>query len=306
MANYSLPNLTSAVVGVASTAYSTKQIRFSKIGLDLPDGVGVGSEKILELDSMDPLSYNGVPSNRYSGIGTNTKWYDTGFPQNNATFFGSYSFDGKNIVFADTGYAILDDGPDFDFAGDFAIEVSFIMTGTPSAVYPSALVASWNNLGSTDNKFIIYIGSTGNLVLAINGESNAWTYPETISLNTNYHTIVTRRDGVIKWWLNGKVGVEDTYAAAIEPTLGYQIGTYAASSGQAFEGGINLVRMYRDRSLSDMEVRSLYDQQINRTLISETNGTRRLDTYNLNITSAVPAAEPDRPVTGQLYPRFTK
>ena len=64
--------------------------------------------------------------------------------------------------------------------------------------------------------------------------------------------------------------------------------------------------MYRDRSLSDMEVRSLYDQQINRALITETNGTKRLDTYNLNITSAVPAAEPDRPVQGQLYPRFTK
>ena len=306
MANYSLPNLTSAVVGVATTAYSTKQLRFSRIGLDIPDGVGVGSEKILELDSMDPLSNNNLISNRYTGIGTNTKWYDTGFPQNNATFFGNYSFDGKNIVFADTGYAALDDGPDYDFAGDFAIEVSFIMTGTPSAVFPSALIASWNNLGSSDNKFIIYIGSTGNMVLGINGESNTWTYPETISLNTNYHTIVTRRDGVIKWWLNGQLGSEITYSAAIEPTLGYQIGTYAASSGQAFEGGIDLVRMYRDRSLSDNEVRSLYDQQINRTLISESNGTRRLLNYNLNVTSAVPAHEDGRPVRGQLYPRFTK
>ncbi len=306
MANYSLPNLTSAVVGVATTAYSTKQLRFSRIGLDIPDGVGVGSEKILELDSMDPLSNNNLISNRYTGIGTNTKWYDTGFPQNNATFYGSYSFDGRNIVFADTGYAALDDGPDFDFAGDFAIEVSFIMTGTPDATYPSALIASWNNLGSSDNKFIIHIGSSGNMVLGINGESNTWTYPETISLNTNYHTIVTRRDGVIKWWLNGQLGSEITYAAAIEPTLGYQIGTYAASSGEAFEGGINLVRMYRDRSLSDNEVRSLYDQQINRTLISESNGTRRLLNYNLNVTSAVPAHEDGRPAQGQLYPRFTK
>lgn len=306
MANYSLPNLTSAVVGVASTAYSTKQLRFSRIGLDLPDGVGIGSEKILELDSMDPLSYNGVPSNRYTGIGTITKWFDTGFPQNNATFFGSYSFDGKSIVFADGGYAALDDGPDYDFAGDFAIEMSFNMAGTPNATYPSALIASWNNFGSSDNKFIIFISSNGGMTLAINGESNDWIYPETISLNTNYHTVVTRRDGVIKWWLNGKLGVEDTYAAAIEPTLGYQIGTYAASSGQSFEGAINLVRMYRDRSLSDTEVRSLYDQQINRTLMSESNGTKRIINYDLSNTSGVPAAEPDRPVTGQLYPRFTK
>ena len=92
-----------------------------------------------------------------------------------------------------------------------------------------------------------------------------------------------------------------SYAAAIEPTLGYQIGTYAASSGQAFEGGINLVRMYRD-NLYDMEVRSLYDQQINRT---STNGTRTVNHLNLNITSAVPAMN-QIGVTGQLYPRFTK
>ena len=64
--------------------------------------------------------------------------------------------------------------------------------------------------------------------------------------------------------------------------------------------------MYRDRSLSDMEVLSLYDQQINRTLISETNGTKGIDNYNSSNTSGFPAAEPDRPVTGQLYPRFTK
>ena len=296
-------NLTSAVVGVASTSYSAKTDKILKDRIRFADGIGVGSEKILELDSMDPLSNNNLISNRYTGIGTVTKWYDTGFPQNNATFYGNYSFDGRNIVFADTGYAALDDGSDFDFAGDFAIEVSFIMTGTPSAVFPSALIASWNNLGSSDNKFIIYIGSLV-IVLGINGESNTWTYPETISLNTNYHTIVTRRDGVIKWWLDGKLGSEITYAAAIEPTLGYQIGTYAASSGQAFEGGINLVRMYRDRSLSDMEVRSLYDQQINRTLITETNGTKRLDNYNLNL-HCCSAAE-NRPVQGQLYPRFTK
>ena len=37
-----------------------------------------------------------------------------------------------------------------------------------------------------------------------------------------------------------------------------------------------------------------------------TNGTRSFDLFNLNITSGYPAAEPNRPVVGQLYPRFTK
>lgn len=40
--------------------------------------------------------------------------------------------------------------------------------------------------------------------------------------------------------------------------------------------------------------------------ITETNGTRSFDLFDLNITPAVPAFEPNRPVTGQLYPRFTK
>lgn len=40
--------------------------------------------------------------------------------------------------------------------------------------------------------------------------------------------------------------------------------------------------------------------------ITTTNGTRSFDLFNLNITSGYPAAEPNRPVTGQLYPRFNK
>ena len=40
--------------------------------------------------------------------------------------------------------------------------------------------------------------------------------------------------------------------------------------------------------------------------ITSTNGTRRVNNLSLNIGSAVPSMEPNRPVTGQLYPRFTK
>lgn len=302
MANYSFPSLTTAVVGIASTVSRSTEIRYAR----QYNRVGFTTNLILELDSMEPLSLADVSGDVNVGVITSGIWYDLTKPQFNATLFGSNSYDGRRVVFADTGYAGLDDDQNFNFIGDFAIEIAFNMTGTPSAIFPSALIASWNNLGSSDNKFIIYIGSSGNMVLGINGESNTWTYPETISLNTNYHTIVTRRDGVIKWWLNGQLGSEITYAAAIEPTLGYQIGTYAASSGQAFEGGIDLVRIYRDRSLGDMEVRVLYDQSINRSIISQTSGTKTLGNYQMNVATARDASNENRPVTGQLYPRFTK
>jgi hypothetical protein len=170
----------------------------------------------------------------------------------------------------------------------------------------SALVASWDVFGSGNNKFILFVNSSFNLVMQINGEGNTYNYPSTIPLNTDYHVIVSRKSGVIKWWLNGELGSEINYSASIEPILNYRIGTYSASSIHSFEGAINLVRMYRDRHLSDVEVLSLYDQQINRTIISETNGTKPTNNLNLNIEPSVPAAEPNRPVLGQLYPRFNK
>jgi hypothetical protein len=40
--------------------------------------------------------------------------------------------------------------------------------------------------------------------------------------------------------------------------------------------------------------------------ITETNGTRSFDLFGLNITAGYPAFEPNRPVVGQLYPRFNK
>lgn len=296
MANYTFAALTSAVVGVASTAQDfDTQIRFARA----LDGVGIGSEKVLELDSMDPLSYT-------VGIGTTSFWYDTTKPQNNATLTGAYSFDGRNIVFGDTGYANLVDSDDFTFAGDFAIEVSFNMTGTANATYPSALVASWAEFGNVNNKLILFINSVGQFALQINGEGNTFVYPKTISLNTNYHTVITRRSGVIKWYLNNELGSEINYADAIEPVLDYRIGSYSASSGQSFEGKIDLVRFYRDRALSVREVKESYDASINRSIISLTNGTRPMGNLTLSNTSGYPAIEASRPVVGQLYPRFTK
>lgn len=302
MANYSFPSLTTAVVGIASTVSRSTEIRYAK----QYNRVGFTTNLILELDSMNSLSLANVPGDVNVGVITSGIWYDLTKPQFNATLFGSNSYDGRRIVFADTGYAGLDDDQTFNFIGDFAIEVAFNLTGTPNPTYPSALIASWNTFGSGDNKFILFANSTLNLVMQINGEGNTYTYPSTISLNTNHHVIITRREGVIKWWLDGQLGSEFTYAAAIEPTLGYKIGTYDGSSGQSFEGGIDLVRIYRDRHLGDMEVRVLHDQSLNRSIITQTLGTKTLGNYPINVTTARDASKENRPVTGQLYPRFTK
>lgn len=298
MANYTFASVTTAVVGFASTNVSYKKITFAKSNSYKASYLGIGTNLILDLDSMNPRSY--------SGISSVTTWYDLTYPDNNASLVGSYSFDGRSIVFADSGYAILTDNEDFTFAGDFAIEVSFNMTGTPNITFPSALVSSWAEFGNSNNKLILYVDSSSQFVLQINGEGNTFVHPTAISLNTNYHTVVTRRSGIIRWYLNGKLGSEINYAAAIEPVLGYRIGSYDASAGQSFEGTIDLVRFYRDRGLGEVEVQNLYHSSINRSVITETNGTRSFDLSGLNIVGAYPAVEPNRPVVGQLYPRFTK
>ena len=294
MANYSFPSLTTAVVGIASTVSRSTEIRYAK----QYNRVGFTTNLILELDSMNPLSLANVPGDVNVGVITSGIWYDLTKPQFNATLFASNSYDGRRIVFADTGYAGLDDDQNFNFIGDFAIEVAFNLTGTPNPTYPSALIASWNTFGSSDNKFILFVDSSLNLIIQINGEGNTYTYPSTISLNTNHHVIITRREGVIKWWLDGQLGSEFTYAAAIEPTLGYKIGTYDGSGGQSFEGGIDLVRIYRDRHLGDMEVRVLHNQSLNRSIITQTLGTKTLGNYQMNVASARDQSKDNRPVKG--------
>ncbi len=303
MANYSFPNLTTAVVGIASTVSRSTEIRFAR----QYNRVGYTTNLLLELDSMNNDSLINVPGNVNVGVQTSGIWYDLTKPQNNATFTGT-SYDGRSVVFNSGNYATLTDSEDFNLIGDFAIEMSFNMTGTPNATYPSALIASWSTFGSSNNKFIIFIGSTGGIAMQINGEGNTFSPSSTISLNTDYHMVVSRRDGVIKWWLNGEIVSEINYAAAIEPTLDFLIGRYAASAGLTFVGKIDLVRIYRDRHLSDMEVRVLYDQSRNRSLITQTMGTRTINNYDLSdkISSARDASNENRPVTGQLYPRFTK
>lgn len=282
MADYTIPNLTTAVVGIASTvAFNSSFISDSLITENL----------ICYLDSSVEKSYPG----------TGSIWTDLSGTGNNAILSGPYSYSDYSLVFADNSNGTIANNSSFIISDDFAIECFIFMTVTPDSLYPSALVSSWGSLGDINNKFILYINSSGTLVFQVNGESNALTHPNTISLNQWYHIVVTRVDGIIDLYINGVKGNSLVYPSSINPTLDILIGSYSNSSGQSFEGKLPLVRFYNGKGLTEDEV-----IRNSRTIFIETtNGT--ISATNLDFSSFA-ETRPGwltgrRPVDGQVFPR---
>lgn len=283
MADYTIPNLTTAVAGIAST---------TAFNYDFISQSIVTENLTFHLDSSLVNSYSGTGSN----------WIDLTSNQNNATLTGSYSYSDYSLTFANGGYALITDNSSFDISGDFALETFVYMTGTPNIVYPSAIVSSWASTGSIDNKFILFVNTSGTLALQINGESNSWTHPGTINLNQWYHIAVSRISGVINMYINGVSGGNISYPSSITPTLDIAIGSYSSAFGAySFQGKIPLVRFYNGRGLTANEV---YTNS--RTIsIQPSNGT--VSAGNLDF-SNFDETRPGwltgrRPVDGQVFPR---
>jgi hypothetical protein len=283
MADYTIPNLTTAVVGFASTAAFKSDFISQSI---------ITENLTFHLDSSFDNSYSG----------TGSSWIDLTSNQNNATLIGNYSYSDYSLIFANGGYAVIPDKSTFDISDDFAIETFIYMTETPNAVFPSALVSSWADTGNIDNKFILFVNSSGTLALQINGESNSWTHPGTINLNQWYHIAVSRVNGVINMYINGVSGGNISYPSSITPTLDIAIGSYSAAFGSySFQGKIPMVRFYNGRGLTSDEV-----YKNSRTItINASNGTVSVGNISFdNFNETRPGwLTGRRPVNGQVFPR---
>ena len=283
MADYTIPNLTTAVVGIASTvAFNSEFVSQSIVTENL----------IFNLDSSLSDSYSG----------TGSSWNDLISNGNNATLTGNYSYSDYSLTFANSGYATIPDKSAFDISGDFAFESFIYMTGTPNFLFPSAIVSSWADIGSANNKFILFVNSSGTLSFQVNGESNGFTHPNPINLNEWYHIVVSRISGVIELYINGVKGNSLNYPSSISPTLDIAIGSYSAAFGSySFQGKIPLVRFYNGRGLTADEVFTN-----SRTIqIDPSNGT--ISVGNLDF-SSFDETRPGwltgrRPVDGQVFPR---
>lgn len=282
MADYTFSTLTSAVAGFSTTSFDSDFISNSLITENL----------ICYLDSSIESSYSGTGSN----------WFDLSRTENNAILSGNYSYSDYSLIFANGGKATITNNSSFNFSGDFSIECYIYMTNSPDNLFPSALVSSWGEFGSIDNKFILFINSSGNLVFQANGESNQLTHPSTINLNQWYHIVVSRIDGVVNLYVNGVKGSSLSYPSSITPSLDILIATYsAADDNYSFQGKLPLVRVYNGRGLNENEVvRNSRTISISPSLGSISVGN--MDFSNINQT--VPGwLTGRRPVDGQVFPR---
>ena len=282
MADFTIPDLTTAVVGFASTLafIEDKSISNSFVTENL----------ICYLDSSLSKSYPG----------TGSVWSDLSNIGNDAILSGPYSYSDYSLVFSNGGKGTISNNSSFNVPGDFAIECFIFMTQTPDSIYPSALVSSWADFGSPNNKFILYINSSGNLIFEVNGESNRVIHPNTINLNQWYHIVVSRIGGVIELYINGIKGNSLSYPSPITPILDILIGSYSASDDNSFVGKLPLVRIYNGGGLTSDEV------IINGKAIaidrSNTISVGDLDSRNYDETSRGWLTG-RRPNDGQVFPR---
>ena len=284
MADYSFTVLTTVEIGFEPDILLSYDFTQSNI---VTEGL------VLHLDSSEISSYPGNGS----------VWVDLTKRGNDATLFGSYEYDdiSNSLNFSDSGYASISNNSDFNLTGDFTIEAEFSLTGTPDTTSPSAIISSWGDLGDPNNKFILFLTASNELVLQLNGESNTFTHPNTINIFEWNHVAVSRINNQIRIYLNNVSSSVINYSNPIEPILNLQIGSYSESGGQSFEGKIQKIRLYKNRGLNEFEV-----YQNSRSYVMETsNGTIRTGDISPDyLTSSVPGfLTGRRPRTGQVFPR---
>ena len=192
-----------------------------------------------------------------------TTWSDSSTEGNNAALTNIYGWqngdDGETLayIFENGSYGNITDSTDWDFSGDFSLEVWAKMTAAPVGYSTaSALISSWDTAGSSDNKFILGVNSDYEVVLQLNGEANTFTNaPANIQLDKWHHIVVSRIGTELDMYLDGsKGGVTATYADAIAPTLDIRVGNYVGLSTVSFNGQIGVVRAYKGKGLDLSEV----------------------------------------------------
>ena len=146
-------------------------------------------------------------------------------------------------------------------SGDFSLEIELITGGN---ILGDQSVVAQKFMNNTVEKgrtkpFNIYNNS---LRLFLNGSEKNSTYVpnyvEFAEKNTSYHLFVTRRDNVLRLYLNSVLLYSETINTGDKISTGtFQIGCYNSINSQNFIGKINFVRVY-DKGLSQNEIINNY------------------------------------------------
>lgn len=196
-----------------------------------------------------------------------TSWYNSAKNTHHVTLTSGVTYNGYGYVFSNGDYGSFTKTSDFESIGEFTFEAWFYMTSTPSSVCPSALISSWGSLGSANNKFIIYLNNSLNVVYELDGGSSyggiTSIHGDTVSLNTWHHVVLTRSGNQISCYLdNVKSSTVEIYSPNISAVLGdVLVGTYNGCSNTSFDGTIGALRFYR-RAFTDADVEKNYTEQL--------------------------------------------
>jgi len=294
MADYTISNLNTAVVGIATTTtFQSRQISYITSPSDL----------VLHLDSSIKESY--------TDSAYNITWKD--LTSNNLDFSltGTYSYSDGSLVFSSPSGAarLVDSDSKISFSGDFAIEAWVYLSSTPNATYPSAIISSWTTTGNENNSFIFFVNSSRNLYFQANVLALSISHPTAVTLNEWHHVVVSRVSNTVDLYIDSVAATSSSYSSAITPTLNILIGTYTSGLGEGycFDGKIPLIRVYKDRGLTAAEVASNY-QAVN---FNTSNGTVSIGNGSGSSFEITTTTQPGwfggrRPQTGQVFPRYNK
>ncbi|MFH1064220.1 MAG: LamG domain-containing protein, partial [Candidatus Woesearchaeota archaeon] len=196
--------------------------------------------------------------------------------------FGAYAFDGVD------DYITVGDQPELDMTGDFTLESWVKVQGNGSGTDPSFMIIAGKTLlgGATTLQYEI-AARTNRFRFNVNngtaGTDGLVAASSAYTLNTWYHVVGTREDGILKMYINGNQQVE-THNISGDLTNSYP---FTIGSRQSFDynfnGTISDVKVY-NKSLTLAQIQSNYYSGIGRYNVTVSDETVKHDRWNVSVT----------------------
>lgn len=208
--------------------------------------------------------------NRESYSGSGTLWKDlsaagTDFSLSRSPVFsqgngGILGFNGA------TQYASIPANNNFNFTAsaiDFSIEAWVYPTATGSI---KAIVANWGQGGlNVSDSWLLW---SNNGILSFSWSPFSTSTPlltgSTIQLNKWTHVAVTRSGNVFSMYIDGSLVKTASNSSTSNSSYSIEIGRYGTNDSAYWSGYLSIVRIYRNRSLTSVEVLQNYNATRNR------------------------------------------
>lgn len=204
------------------------------------------------------LCLDAANSESYAGSGT--IWRDLSVSMTDFTLSGNPTFTLNNLgtfnFNGSTQYASIPANNNFNFttsAIDFSIETWIYPTANGSV---KAIVANWGQGGLNVSDSWLLWSNNGNLSFSWSPFSNinSLLVGSSAQLNKWTHVVVTRSGNVFSMYVDGTLATTASNSGTSNSSYSIEIGRYGSNASAYWAGNISLVRVYRNKSLTSVEV----------------------------------------------------